>query len=82
VVKTAGTDVINNASSDDVVCFYDASTSIDTSNNKISIGLNTGSNFEINSSENVSAKITMQEGSVIFNHSTNTWKLGNLLKHL
>ena len=72
--KNDGTDFINNASSSDVVNLYDISindiTSLNTEGNTISIGLNTGAQLQINSSENVSAKITMQEGSVNFNHST------------
>ena len=49
--------------------------SLDTSNNQITIGLNTGAKVQINSAENVSAKITMSEGSVNFNHSTGQWNL-------
>jgi len=77
--KNDGSDFIKNASSSDVVNLYDVSindiTSLDTSNNQISIGLNTGANININSSENVSAKITMSEGSVNFNHATGQWNL-------
>jgi len=77
--KNDGFDVINNASSSDIVNLYDVSindiTTLDTSNNQITIGLNTGANLQINSAENISAKITMSEGSVNFNHSTGQWNL-------
>jgi len=77
--KNDGSDVINNASSSDVVNLYDVSindiTSLDTSNNQITIGLNTGASININSSENISAKISMAEGTVNFNHSTKQWNL-------
>ena len=78
--KNDGTDFINNASSSDVVNLYDVSindiTSLNTEeDHQITIGLNTGANIKINSSENVSAKITMAEGSVNFNHSTKQWQL-------
>jgi len=66
-------------SSNDIIDLYDVSIndiiSLSTSNNQITIGLNTGANLQINSAENISAKITMQEGSVNFNHSTNQWQL-------
>jgi len=77
--KNDGSDFITNASSSDIVNLYDVSindiTSLDTSNNQITIGLSTGANLQINSAENVSAKITMAEGSVNFNHSTKQWQL-------
>ena len=77
--KNDGSDFITNASSSDIVNLYDVSindiTSLDTSNKQITIGLNTGANININSSENVSAKISMAEGSVNFNHSTGQWNL-------
>ena len=77
--KNDGSDFIGNASSSDVVNLYDVSindiTMLDTSDNTISIGLNTGASLQINSAENVSAKITMSEGSVNFNLSTNQWQL-------
>ena len=77
--KNGGSYIINNAESQDTVNLYDVSIndiiSLGTTNNKVTIGLNTGSKFEINSLDNVSSKITLQEGSVNFNHSTNTWQL-------
>ena len=78
--RNDGTDLISSAGSSDTVFLYDVSindiTSLNTeTDNQISIGLNTGANIKINSSENVSAKITMQEGSVNFNHSTGQWQL-------
>jgi len=77
--KNDGIDTFYNASSSDVINLYDVSindiTSLSIINNQISIGLNIGAQLQINSSENVSAKITMQEGSVNFNHSTNQWQL-------
>ena len=66
-------------SSNDVINLYDVSIddiiSLNTENNQITIGLNTGANLQIQSLENVSAKITMTEGSVNFNHSTGQWQL-------
>ena len=77
--KNDGSDFIQNASSSDIVNLYDISindiTSLNTKNNQITIGLNTGAQLQINRSENVSAKISMQEGSVQFNHSTGQWNL-------
>jgi len=37
--------------------------------------LNTGAKVQINYAENVSAKISMAEGTVNFNHSTGQWNL-------
>ena len=77
--KNDGADLISNASSSDTVFLYDVSindiTDLNTENNQISIGLNTGANLQIQSLENVSSKITIQEGSVNFNHSTGQWNL-------
>ena len=79
--RNDGTDFIYNASSSDVVNLYDVSINdfdfnlLDTSNNQISIALTNGANVKIQSSENLSAKITMTEGTVQFNHSTGQWQL-------
>ena len=77
--KNDGSDFIKNASSSDVVNLYDISvsdiTSLQAEGNTITLVFNTGADLQIQSSENVSAKITMSEGSVNFNHSTGQWNL-------
>ena len=76
--KGDGADVISNASAGDTAFLYDISindiTSINTAGNTITLGFNTGANLQIQSSENLSAKITMAEGSVRFNNATNAWQ--------
>ena len=76
--KNDGTDVINNASSADVVILYDVSladiTSANISGRTISATFNTGSNLQINSSENLSATFKLADGNFKFNHSLGNWQ--------
>ena len=76
--KGDGADVINNATAADTVFLYNVNvsdiTSINTSSNSITLSFNTGANVQINSAGNLSSKITMSEGSVRFNHSTDQWQ--------
>ncbi len=56
--KNDGSDVINNASSSDIVYLYDVRlsdiTEATTSGNNISLTFNTGNNLQINSAEDLS----------------------------
>ena len=76
--KNDGADIINNASSADVVNLYDVRlsdiTSATTSGRTISATFNTGSSLQINSAENLSATFKLADGNFKFNHSSGNWQ--------
>ena len=77
--KNDGADVINNASSSDIVNLYDVSladiTAATTSGNKISATFNTGNNLQINSAENLSPTFQLADSSRWqYNHGSGNWQ--------
>ena len=76
--KNDGTDVINNASSSDVVNLYDVKlsdiTSANVSGRTISATFNTRNTLQINSAENLSATFKLADGNFKYNHSLGTWQ--------
>ena len=78
--KSDGTDVINNASSSDVVYLYDASLAdvlsadISISGSQISATFSNGNSIKINSSENLSPTFKLSSGSFKYNQSTGQWQ--------
>ena len=76
--KNDGSDVIENASSSDIVNLYDVSLSdiisAETEGNQIYARFNTGCDLLIESSENLSATFKLADGSFKFNHSSGEWQ--------
>ena len=76
--KNDGADVINNASSSDVVNLYDVSLSdivaANISGNAVSATFNTGATLQINGTENLSPTFRLADGSWKFNHTSGNWQ--------
>ena len=76
--KNDGADVINNASSSDVVNLYDVSLSdivaANISGNAVSATFNTGATLQINSAENLSPTFQLADSSWKYNHSSGNWQ--------
>lgn len=76
--KNDGEDIINNASSSDVVNLYDVRlqdiTAATTFGKKTSLTFNTGKHLQINSTENLSPTFKLADGSWKFNHSSRQWR--------
>lgn len=79
VGKNDGNDVINDASSDDTVNLYDVNlsdiTNVSENNGTITVELNTGNTLNIQSSDNLSARFNLADGSRWrYNRSTASWQ--------
>ena len=76
--KNDGADVINNASSSDVVNLYDVSLSdivaANVEGNVVSATFNTGATLQINSAENLSPTFQLADSSWKYNHSSGNWQ--------
>lgn len=77
--KGNGNDVVTNASSDDVVSLFDASLSdivaTVVSGAAIAVAFNTGNVVMVGSTETLSAKFTLSDGSAYqYNHETQSWQ--------
>ena len=77
--KGNGNDVVTNASSDDVVSLFDASLSdivaTVVSGAAIAVAFNTGNVVMVGSTETLSAKFTLSDGSAYqYNHETQAWQ--------
>ena len=76
--KNDGADVINNASSSDVVNLYDVNLSdivaANISGNAVSATFNTGATLQINSTENLSPTFRLADSSWKYNHTSGSWQ--------
>lgn len=76
--KNDGSDVIANASSNDLINLYDVSLdniiSAKTEGNEIYVRFDTGCDLLIESSENLSATFKLADGNFKFNHSSGEWQ--------
>jgi len=76
--KSDGSDVINNASSSDIINLYDVSLeniiSAKTEGNEIYVRFDTGCDLLVESSENLSATFQLADSNFKFNHSSGEWQ--------